>query len=101
MLPERLYLSWALSNAAHMLSFTMAAEMVPEELEGTSAAITNGCMFLVSGIFIALPGYLLPEASSYGASDFQTALMPIWIINVAALAICALFLKDTFKKQLG
>ncbi|WP_257263747.1 MFS transporter [Endozoicomonas sp. ONNA2] len=85
------------SSAAHMLAFTMAAEMVPCSLEGTSAAITNSGLYLVSALMITLPGYLLPHTGHLTLADFQWALMPIWVMTVASIGLCLFFLHDTFK----
>lgn len=87
------------TSAAHMLAFTMAAEMVPCSLEGTSAAITNSGLYLVSTLMITLPGYLLPHTEHLTLSGFQSALMPIWVITVASIILCLFFLQDTFEKQ--
>lgn len=84
------------TSAAHMLAFTMAAEMVPAALEGTSAAITNSGLYLVSTLMITLPGYLLPHSGPLTLTGFQSALMPIWVITVASIGLCLFFLQDTF-----
>jgi hypothetical protein len=39
-----------LGNAAHMLAFSTAADVVTPNRIGTSAAIVNGIMFIVGGI---------------------------------------------------
>ncbi|USE35656.1 MFS transporter [Endozoicomonas sp. SCSIO W0465] len=87
------------TSAAHMLAFTMAAEMVPEALEGTSAAVTNSGLYLISAVMITLPGYLLPHAEKLRPEDFQLAIMPVEIITVISMILCFLFLQDTFKPE--
>lgn len=89
------------TSSAQMLTFTMASEVVAVELEGTSAAFVNSGMFIAGTILISLPGYLLPEKPSIHLTtgDFQEAMAPIWIIDTVVLVICALFMKDTFKKS--
>jgi sulfite exporter TauE/SafE len=49
-------------NAAHMLAFSTAADVVAPSRLGTSAAIVNGTMFIVVGIMIQRPGYGLVGA---------------------------------------
>ena len=44
------------ANAAHMLAFSTAADVVSPSQIGTSAAIVNGIMFIVGGIMISRPG---------------------------------------------
>ena len=88
-------------SSAQMLTFTMASEVVPVELVGTSAAFVNSGMFIAGTILISLPGYLLPAdmpSGNLALGDFQEAMMPIWIINVVILVLCLLLMKDTFKK---
>ncbi|USE35657.1 MFS transporter [Endozoicomonas sp. SCSIO W0465] len=86
-------------SSAQMLTFTMASEVVPVELEGTSAAFVNSGMFITGTVLISLPGYLLPNTSGHlTTGDFQEAMMPIWIINLVVLVLCILLMKDTYKK---
>ena len=85
------------ASAAHMLAFTMAAEMVPVSLEGTSAAVTNSGLYLVGALMITLPGYLLPHSLHLRLADFQLAIMPVWIISAISIVLCQLFLKETFR----
>ncbi len=87
-------------SSAQMLTFTMASEVVPVELEGTSAAFVNSGMFIAGTILISLPGYLLPDTRAHELTlgDFQEAMTPIWIINIVVLVIAILFMKDTYKQ---
>lgn len=87
-------------SSAQMLTFTMASEVVPVDLEGTSAAFVNSGMFIAGTILLSLPGYLLPDgqSSQLTTGDFQEAMAPIWIINLIILGICIFFMKDTYKK---
>ncbi|WP_257263748.1 MFS transporter [Endozoicomonas sp. ONNA2] len=87
-------------SSAQMLTFTMASEVVPVELEGTSAAFVNSGMFIAGTILISLPGYLLPDTRAHELTlgDFQEAMTPIWIINIVVLVIAIVFMKDTYKQ---
>lgn len=85
------------SSAAHMLAFTVAAKMVSEDLEGTSAAATNSGLYITGTLMIIIPGTLLPHTSSLTLVDFQQALRFIWILALASSILCALFLHDTFR----
>jgi hypothetical protein len=51
-----LWLVFGFGAAAHMLAFSAAGDVVKVEQLGTSAAIVNGTMFLVSGLLISRPG---------------------------------------------
>src|SRR5664279_5340380 len=46
----------------HMLGFTIAGESVSLTLIGSASAIVNGCCFIVGGLLVAIPSYLLPDA---------------------------------------
>jgi hypothetical protein len=48
-----LWFIFGFGAAAHMLAFRAAADVVRLEQIGSSAAIVNGTMFLVSGLLIA------------------------------------------------
>jgi hypothetical protein len=48
--------AFGMGNAAHMLAFSTAADVVRPGQIGTSAAIVNGTMFIVGGIMISRPG---------------------------------------------
>jgi len=85
-------------NGGHMLSFTMAGELVSEDKVGTSSAITNGLMFLVGGVFISIPGGRLPEGVST-AADFQNAMLPVLITIVVIIILNIVFLKETYKSN--
>lgn len=59
-----LWLLFGFGAAAHMLAFSTAADVVKPQLIGTSAAVVNGTMFLVSGLLIARPGQLAERFDS-------------------------------------
>ena len=71
----------------HMLGFTIAGESVSRTLIGSASAIVNGCCFIVGGLLVAIPSYLLPDAPTL--ADFRSAL---WIMPVTLLlgALCTL-----------
>lgn len=85
-------------NGGHMLSFTMAGELVTEDKVGTSSAITNGIMFLIGGVFISVPGGRLTEGINT-PENFQFAMMPVMVAIVVIIILNALFLKETFKSN--
>lgn len=71
----------------HMLGFTIAAESVSATLIGSASAIVNGCCFIVGGLLIAIPSYVLPDEPTL--ADFRSAL---WIMPLTLLlgALCTL-----------
>ncbi len=71
----------------HMLGFTIAGESVSPTLIGTASAIVNGCCFIVGGLLVAIPSYLLPDEPTL--ADFRSAL---WIMPITLLlgALCTL-----------
>lgn len=85
-----------LANAGHMISFTISAELVPIELTGTSAALTNGAMFIVGGLLISIPGRIIAFEGGMSLEHLQSAMLPIVIINVVLAVICIFFLQETY-----
>ena len=80
----------------HMLGFTIAGESVSRTLIGSAPAIVNGCCFIVGGLLVAIPGYLLPNAPTL--ADFRSAL---WIMPVTLLlgALCTLGIRDDISSR--
>lgn len=62
------------ANAAHMLTFSSAADVVPPELIGTSAAFVNGLAFIAGGIMIAAPGSRVVSGIAAGLTDHTLAI---------------------------
>ena len=79
----------------HMLGFTIAGESVSLTLIGSASAIVNGCCFIVAGLLVAIPGYLLPDAPTL--ADFRSAL---WIMPVTLLigALCTLGIRGDISR---
>lgn len=92
-----LFFIFGFANAAHMLAFSGAGDVVPVEKIGTSAAVVNGSMFILGGILIGMPGARFGEADAAGLAGLeaaQFAMLPITIALVAAVAVVAL-MKET------
>jgi MFS family permease len=89
-----LWLVFGFGAAAHMLAFSAAGDVVKVEQLGTSAAVVNGTMFLVSGLLISRPGAIAGELSAAGTAvtlDFaQTAIRPLVIGLIVAFMLAAL-----------
>ncbi len=87
------------ANAAHMLSFSTAADVVKSFQIGTSAAIVNGIMFILGGVLISRPGVRIGmgiEANvEPGLAIAQYAALPLVVALVLALLI-VLFMKETY-----
>jgi MFS family permease len=82
-------------NAAHMLAFSTAGDVVEPKYIGTSAAIVNGLMFVVGGILISRPGLRaglgLEAGISPGTMELaQYASRPLMLSVVCALVVAAL-----------
>ncbi|WP_310618430.1 MFS transporter [Flexibacterium corallicola] len=85
------------ANASHMLAFSGAADVVPVEKIGTSAAVVNGTMFIFGGILMGLPGARFGEAAELGLEGVaasQFAMLPITVVLAAAL-IVSIIMKET------
>jgi MFS family permease len=95
--------TFGFANAAHMLAFSTAADVVQPSQIGTSAAIVNGIMFIVGGIMISRPGVRIGigleeglQARSLELAEF--AAWPLMIAIIVALPI-ALFMRETYPSQ--
>jgi sulfite exporter TauE/SafE len=90
-------------NAAHMLAFSTAADVVRPERIGTSAAIVNGIMFIVGGIMIQRPGMRIGWGIEEGLEKGSLALAgyaawPLMLAVLIALVI-AFIMRETYPKQ--
>ncbi|MCC8361680.1 MFS transporter [Lysobacter sp. A6] len=90
------------ANAAHMLAFSTAADVVQPHQIGTSAAIVNGIMFILGGVLISRPGMRIGMGLEAGLEPrslelAQYASLPLLIACGLALLI-ALFMKETYPR---
>lgn len=91
------------ANAAHMLTFSSAADVVSPQLIGTSAAFVNGLAFIAGGIMIARPGARVAMGEAEGLQAHTLALaqyaaLPIIVALVIALLL-ALFMRESYPAQ--
>jgi len=94
--------AFGVGNAAHMLAFSTAADVVAPSRIGTSAAIVNGIMFIVGGIMISRPGMRIGWGLEAGIEPKSLALAqyaawPLMAAIVVALGF-ALALRETYPK---
>jgi Na+/melibiose symporter-like transporter len=90
------------ANAAHMLAFSTAADVVQPRQIGTSAAIVNGIMFILGGILISRPGERIGLGLEAGLQPrslelAQHASLPLVIASALALVV-ALVMKETYPR---
>jgi MFS family permease len=88
------------ANAAHMLSFSTAADVVKPQQIGTSAAIVNGIMFILGGVLISRPGVRIGMGMDKGIDAGSMALaqyaaLPLLVALSLAL-LMVLFMKETY-----
>jgi MFS family permease len=91
------------ANAAHMLAFSTAADVVSPSQIGTSAALVNGVMFIVGGIMISRPGARIGLALERGleAQSLEVAQFAAWPLMAAivvALPI-AFLMRETYPSR--
>jgi MFS family permease len=91
------------ANAAHMLAFSTAADVVAPNQIGTSAAIVNGLMFLIGGALIARPGVLGSRAIERGIEAgtlelAQVAGRPL-IVALAVALVIAVIMRETYPRS--
>jgi MFS family permease len=95
--------TFGVGNAAHMLAFSTAADVVAPNRIGTSAAIVNGIMFIVGGIMIQRPGVRVGWGIEAGIEPgtlelAQYAGWPLMLAIVMALGL-AMMIRETYPKQ--
>ena len=94
-----LWFVFGFGAAAHMLAFSAAGDVVKIELVGTSAALVNGTMFLVSGLLIARPGQLAERFATGESMEIaQRALEPLELGLVLAL-VFALLIRESHPRR--
>ncbi len=91
------------ANAAHMLAFSTAADVVEPRQIGTSAAIVNGIMFIFGGILISRPGVRIGLGLESGLEPASLPLaeyagLPLMIACALALVI-ALVMRETYPRK--
>jgi MFS family permease len=94
--------AFGMGNAAHMLAFSTAADVVTPDRIGTSAAIVNGIMFIVGGIMISRPGMRIGLGIEAGIEPkslelAQYAARPLMLAILVALAI-AFLMRETYPR---
>lgn len=94
--------AFGFANAAHMLAFSTAADVVQPQQIGTSAAIVNGIMFILGGVLISRPGFRIGVGIEAGMEPAslplaQYASVPLVIACVGAVLI-ALFMNETYPR---
>jgi MFS family permease len=91
------------ANAAHMLAFSTAADVVKPSQIGTSAAIVNGIMFIVGGILISRPGVRIGLGLEAGIEpkSLELAQYASWPLLTALVIGFALsfFMKETYPRS--
>jgi MFS family permease len=96
-----LWLAFGFGAAAHMLAFSTAGDIVKPALIGTSAAIVNGTMFLVSGILIARPGSIAGSLAAAGAPVTlelaATAARPL-LLGLAIALVLAMLIRESYPR---
>lgn len=91
------------ANAAHMLAFSSAADVVEPNKIGTSAAIVNGIMFIVGGLMMSRPGVRIDRAVDRGMEHgtlelAQYAAVPFVAVLAIALVL-ALVMRETYPAE--
>lgn len=94
---------FGVANAVHMLTFSSAADVVPPQLIGTSAAFVNGIGFIFGGILIARPGARIATGLEAGIERVsmdmvQYAARPIVLALVLAL-ILSFVMRESYPAQ--
>ena len=88
-------------GADHMLAFSAAGDVVSLDRIGTSAAIVNGTMFLVSGLLIARPGQIAAEAVESGAAitmDLAASGARPLVLGLLAALVLASVIRESYPR---
>jgi len=88
------------ANSLHMLCFSTTADVVKPDQIGTSAAIVNGIMFIISGLMIEAPGARIVQGVAEGIPRgtmemVQFAGLPLVIVLFIPL-ILSFIIKETY-----
>lgn len=96
-----LWFAFGIGAAAHMLAFSMAGDVVKPALIGTSAALVNGTMFLVSGVLIARPGAIVSHVAHGAPVTMEiVAVAARPIIGALLLALLlATIVRETYPQK--
>jgi MFS family permease len=91
---------FGVGNAAHMLAFSTAADVVRPNRIGTSAAIVNGTMFILGGIMIQRPGVRFGWGTASGLEHgtlalAQYAAFPLMFALIVA-CVFAVVMRETY-----
>jgi len=71
---------------------------VPLKLIGSASAVINATSFIVGGLAMVIPAFLLSEQIDPSLASFQKALLIMPICLLIALAL-SFFVKETFRKE--
>jgi MFS family permease len=95
---------FGVGNAAHMLAFSTAADVVAPTYIGTSAAMVGGFMSIVGGVMISRPGIRVGQGLEQGVAPASMALAQFAgrpLVAGACLAlIVALLMRETYPREL-
>jgi cyanate permease len=90
------------ANAAHMLAFSTAADVVKPNQIGTSASIVNGIMFILGGIMISRPGVKIGLGIESGLEpkSLELAQYASWplILALGVAVLLSVVMKETYPK---
>jgi hypothetical protein len=91
------------ANAAHMLTFSTAADVVKPSQIGTSAAIVNGIMFIIGGIMISRPGVRIGWGLEAGIEPrslelAQYASLPL-LVALAVALVLSFYMKESYPRS--
>lgn len=91
--------AFGFGNAAHMLAFSTAADVVEPSQIGTASSLVNGIMFLMGGVLISRPGMRIDmgiaEGVDHGMALAQYAARPLVAALMLALLLIAL-MRETY-----
>lgn len=91
---------FGLGNAAHMLAFSTAADVVEPAHVGTSAALVNGLMFIVGGLMISRPGLRSSLGLEAGLlpGTLEMARFATWplLLGICVAFLIALLMRETY-----
>ena len=91
---------FGIGNAAHMLAFRTAGDVVEPRFLGTSSAVVNGTMFIVGGMMISRPGVRvgLGLESGLTAKSLELAQFAAWplLAGICLAFVVSLCIRETF-----
>lgn len=94
-----LFFVFGIANGVHMLAFTTAADLLPQQIIGTASAVINGSFFVMGGLLAAAPARLLAWFPDWAGS--ARPYWPFLALLVLGLVLVTFAQRETFPRNVA